>query len=241
MKRTILISALLIAAVWGMYFYNFGWRHGLSASKEVWGQFGDYAGGVINPFLTFITIILLIKSLNEQQAANQSLIKEAIRQEKLDDFKRFESKFYNLIDLQQKGFDSFFIYSAPHNSTISLVTKLESNFASKFLEEKVMSMVDAQSSHDDIRIELEKCDTHENLYSIVRRFYLLVKLIDDKLELKYRDEYYETLLNLTDVKLLTLICMMVSYYDYDNTKYIRDSKILDKDGLKELIAYFSQD
>ena len=104
-----------------------------------------------------------------------------------------------------------------------------------------MSMVDAQSSHDDIRTELEKCDTHENLYSIVRRFYLLVKLIDDKLELKYRDEYYETLLNLTDVKLLTLICMMVSYYDYDNTKYIRDSKILDKDGLKELIAYFSQD
>ncbi|MEN4834306.1 hypothetical protein [Pantoea vagans] len=241
MKKTILISALLIAAVWGVYFYNFGWRHGLSTSKEVWGQFGDYAGGVINPLLTFITIILLIKSLNEQQAANQSLINEAIRQEKLDDFKRFESKFYNLIELQQKGFDSFFIYSAPNNSTISLVTKLESNFASKFLEEKVMAMVDAQSSHDEIRTELEKCDTHENLYSIVRRFYLLVKIIDDKLELKYRDEYYETLLNLTDVKLLTLICMMVSYYDYDNTRYILDSKILDKDGLKELIEYFSQD
>lgn len=241
MKKTIVISALLIAVVWGLYFYNFGWHNGLSMSKEVWGQFGDYAGGVINPLLTFITIILLIKSLNEQQAANQSLIKENIRQEKLDDFKRFESKFYNLIDLQQKGFDSFFIYSAPNNSTDKTIFKLESNFAAKLLEEKVMSMVDAQSSHDEIRMELEKRDTHENLYSIVRCFYLIVRHIDDKLEVKYRDEYYETLLNLTDVKLLTLICIMVSYYDYDNTKYIRNSKILDKDGLKDLIEFFSQD
>lgn len=241
MKKTIIISLLLIVGVWGLYFYNFGWRNGLSVSKEVWGQFGDYSGGVINPLLSFITIILLIRSLNEQQAANQSLIKETIRQEKLDDFKRFESKFYNLIELQQKGFDSFFIYSSPNNSMITTKAKLESNFAAKFLEEKVMSMVDAQSSHDEIRMELEKLDTHENLFSIIRRFYLLVRLIDEKLEVKYRDEYHETLLNLTDVKLITLICIMVSYYDYDNTKYIRDSKILDKDGLKDLIEFFSQD
>lgn len=240
MKKTIAISAFLIAAVWGFYFYNFGRLGHISASKEVWGQFGDYVGGVINPLLSFITIILLIKSLNEQQAANKSLIEESNRQEKLDDFKRFESKFYNLIELQQKGFESFFIYANPNGSSIGVISKLEYNFASKFIEEQVMAMVDAEASHDEIREALEKCDTHENLYSIVRRFYLLVKLIDEKLEPKYREEYYETLINLTDVKLLTLLCIMVSYYDYDNTKYIYDSNILNRDGLRELVSYFSQ-
>lgn len=241
MKKTIAISAFLIAAVWGFYFYNFGRIGHISASKEVWGQFGDYVGGVINPLLSFVTIILLIRSLNEQQAANRSLIEESNRQEKLDDFKRFESKFYNLIELQHKGFELFFIYTKPTAGSLGLISKLEGNIASDFIEKRVMSMVDDQESHDDIRKEIEEYDSHENLFSITRRFYLLVKLIDEKLEPKYREEYYETLINLTDVKLLTLICIMVSYYDYDSIKYIRSSKVLDRDGLEDLVDYFSQD
>ncbi|WP_233989464.1 hypothetical protein [Pectobacterium brasiliense] len=239
MKATIGIAAFLIAAVWGLYFYNFGKLSHLSTSKEVWGQFGDYVGGVINPLLSFITIILLIKSLNEQQVANKSLIEETKRQEKLENFKKLESRFYNLIDLQQKGFGDFFI---EYETSISLPKrKFEGPFAANFLERNVMQLVDSGASHDYIRSAIESWDSHDHLISLVRRFYLLIKLIDDKAEFDEKEELYETLINLTDIKLLTIICIMVSYYDWDSIRHIKNSKILNRDGLSELISFFSQE
>ncbi|HCR9735293.1 TPA: hypothetical protein OPR14_000702 [Citrobacter koseri] len=238
MKATIGIAAFLIAAVWGLYFYNFGNLSHLSGSKEVWGQFGDYVGGVINPLLSFITIILLIKSLNEQQVANKSLIEETKRQENLENFKKLESRFYNLIDLQQKCFSDFFI---EHQISSSLPKeKYVGPFAANFLERNVMQLVDSGTSHDDIRSAIESWDSHDHLMSLVRRFYLLIKLIDDKAEEDHKEEFYETLINLTDIKLLTIICIMVSYYDWDNIMYIKNSQILNRDGLSELLAFFSQ-
>lgn len=239
MKKIITISALLIIAVWSAYFFKFGKLGHFSSSKEVWGQFGDYVGGVINPLLSFVTIILLIRSLNEQQVANSSLIEETKRQERLEDFKKFESRFYNLIDLQQKGFDAFFIYNEVSYSLPK--KKYEGALAAAFLEKKVMSLVDAQTPHDDIRSTIEDLDSHDNLLSIVRRFYLLVKLIDDRAAIEDKEEYYEILMNLTDIKLLTMICMMVSYYGWDNIKYIESSGILHRDGLSEVIDFFSQE
>lgn len=238
MKATIGIAAFFIVAVWGLYFYNFGKLSHLSASKEVWGQFGDYVGGVINPLLSFITIILLIKSLNEQQVANKSLIKENKRQERLENLKKLESRFYNLIDLQQKGFGDFFI---EYEISVSLPKKkFQGPFAASFIERNVMQLVDSGASHDDIRSALESWDSHDHLMSLVRRFYLLIKLIDDKAEVDDKEEFYETLINLTDIKLLTIVCIMVSYYDWDNIRYIKNSKILNRDGLSELLSFFSQ-
>lgn len=239
MKKTISIAAFLIAAVWGLYFYKFGSLSHLSVSKEAWGQFGDYVGGVINPLLSFITIILLIKSLNEQQVANKSLITETQRQEKLENIKKLESRFYNLIDLQKKGFSDFFIEHEISNSLPK--KKFNGPLAANFLESNVMQLVETGSSQDVIRSAIEQWDSHDHLMSLVRCFYLLIKLIDDKSDVHDKEEFYETLINLTDIKLLTIICIMVSYYDWDNIRYIKKSKILDRDGLSELLVFFSQE
>lgn len=75
------------------------------------------------------------------------------------------------------------------------------------------------------------------MFSIVRRFYLIVKLIDD-----YgvsRNHYYETLINLTDLKIITLVSIACSYYDWDIVKYLKNSKILERDGIREFIAHIS--
>ena len=103
-----------------------------------------------------------------------------------------------------------------------------------------MQLVDQGINHDDIRSAIESWDSHDHLMSLVRRFYLIVKLIDDKAEVEDKEDFYETLINLTDIKLLTIICIMVSYYDWDNIKYIKSSKILNRDGLSELMSFFSQ-
>ncbi|TGM26177.1 hypothetical protein EHQ71_18110 [Leptospira levettii] len=52
-----LISIFLILI---LYFSKF--NNGLSLEQSVWGAFGDYVGGILNPILTFITIIYLLKS-----------------------------------------------------------------------------------------------------------------------------------------------------------------------------------
>ena len=43
----------------------FGWA--LSRSHEIWGQFGDFLGGVVNPVVGLVTIVLLIFTLQSQQ------------------------------------------------------------------------------------------------------------------------------------------------------------------------------
>lgn len=63
---------ILIAAVLLVYIVNFGSslakdipsKDGVSLIKDshaVFGQFGDYVGGILNPILTAINIFLLIK------------------------------------------------------------------------------------------------------------------------------------------------------------------------------------
>lgn len=49
------------------YIYQFG--IGLWDTPEKWGSLGDFFGGVLNPFLAFLSLILLLITLNQNQKA----------------------------------------------------------------------------------------------------------------------------------------------------------------------------
>ena len=55
MRKVLLSSAGVIVAVCALYYFNFGVNGHLSSKTDVWAQFGDYLGGVVNPILSFIT------------------------------------------------------------------------------------------------------------------------------------------------------------------------------------------
>ena len=223
----ILFSALLIAFAWLAYYLNFYHGGGFSKSTEVWGQFGDYTGGVVNPILSFITIILLINSLKEQRVANKSLKEETERQEKLEDFRKFEVRFFNLVEIQRTGFDSL---------TINISgSEVRATSAVSYIEELVLEIKNDAGTKDNVVEKLEEIDPHDSLHSLFRRFYLIVKLIDSKLDGKLKEEYYEALLNLTDIKLISLICIISSYHQWDVVQYISASGILNEDGLQQYI------
>lgn len=107
MRKILTISFLIMLIVWGAYYLNFGISGDVSQKTDVWGQFGDYVGGVLNPILSFISIYLLINSLSLQRQANTSLVDEIKRQEKLEDFKKFEFRFFHLVDALDKTFSRF--------------------------------------------------------------------------------------------------------------------------------------
>jgi hypothetical protein len=64
----VLVLSILPLVPIGFYVAYF-YKNPISKSSENWGQFGDYMGGVINPIFGFISVILLIYTILQQQKA----------------------------------------------------------------------------------------------------------------------------------------------------------------------------
>lgn len=238
MNKVMFSAAAVIIIVCVLYYFNFGIYGQLSNKTDVWAQFGDYLGGVVNPVLSFITIYLLINSIKLQREANSSLLDEVKRQELLEEYKKFENRFFHLIEYQDSNFERFHIkVEVTNTETDGVIEDLTSGPAMTYIEDNIVILARSGVSKDVIQDWLSDLDTDDFIFSIVRRFYLIVKLIDD-----YgvsRNDYYETLINLTDLKIITLVSIACSYYDWDIVKYLKNSKILERDGIREFIAHIS--
>ncbi|MCX9469358.1 hypothetical protein IG522_17955, partial [Vibrio cholerae] len=107
-NRYISIAIASMLVVFGSYVVNFYYKlgYGLSDDVAVWAQLGDYAGGLLNPILSFISLVLLIKSLTLQNEANLDLRKELKINEKTEKLRSFETHFFNMLNSQKVSFDS---------------------------------------------------------------------------------------------------------------------------------------
>lgn len=227
------VASLLILVILGLYYYQFG--RGLtilSESKDIWGQFGDYFGGVLNPILSFISILLLIKSVRMQLIANEYLINETKRQEVLDKRKSFEFQFYNLIEAQKSGFDDFSLIFPSPNGCVE-VKKVD---AVNKLEQFIKASINSGTTRTTLVNMIESLDnkSDDKMFSVARRFYLVVKLIDNEILSKNGfDEqdkvmYIETLINLSDFAMIRLICIIIAYLSWTNVVYLQKSKEMEK-------------
>ncbi len=60
-----IVSTILFAGLLVLYYVNmFG--EALSEKQEVWGQFGDFVGGLMNPVIGMFTLALLLRNLEMQ-------------------------------------------------------------------------------------------------------------------------------------------------------------------------------
>lgn len=225
-------AALIITLALLFYYLNFGVGNELSDSAEIWAQFGDYFGGVVNPILSFLSIILLIRSLNLQRQANLSIIKETKRQETIESQRKFELKFYNMLETQKNMFDSFEIeINEKRHKASRAVTELE-NLVFEIIKSGLYSK-------DQIKQVIETLDTDDNLFSITRRFSLMLKLINN---LPHpNSEYKSVLINFTDYKLLCLIAISSTYFSWDCANSIRESNILIEHDFKSYIDKLNQE
>lgn len=71
-------AAVLLAAFFAVLAYaiNFKDGHWLSNSQEVWGQFGDFIGGLLNPLIGALTVFLLLISVHVQRKEFRNSIAE---------------------------------------------------------------------------------------------------------------------------------------------------------------------
>ncbi|MBS7596893.1 hypothetical protein [Pseudomonas sp. RC2C2] len=76
------IGTCLFFGLMGLYFWQF---HGaLSTDQGRWGEFGDFLGGTLNPFLGLVSVILLALTLREQrrilaESKQQTILEELQR------------------------------------------------------------------------------------------------------------------------------------------------------------------
>lgn len=64
-KWIIVTICLIVVILLGLYFVNF--PHHLSDKNEVWGTFGDYFGGILNPVIAAFAFYLIAKSYELQK------------------------------------------------------------------------------------------------------------------------------------------------------------------------------
>lgn len=64
-KRVVAVICSIVFVVFGFYFFNF--RNGLSDKSEVWGTFGDYLGGILNPIIAVFAFYLIAKTYELQK------------------------------------------------------------------------------------------------------------------------------------------------------------------------------
>lgn len=94
--KTVKISSVTaIVIILSAYFYNFNGDFG---SQEIFGSFGDFVGGTLNPIFSFITITLLIWSIQiqvkELRETRKEFERSAKAQEEIDKNQKAELAYY---------------------------------------------------------------------------------------------------------------------------------------------------
>lgn len=70
LKRNLFGTVLFVVFVFFLLLivgYRLNFDGGFSDSRAVWGQFGDFLGGTLNPILGFVTVIILVSTLKIQR------------------------------------------------------------------------------------------------------------------------------------------------------------------------------
>lgn len=222
MNKYIIAAAAAIIFIFTAYAYNFFYLSGrpVSDSPEAWAWLGDYVGGLLSPFLTFLSLVLLIKSLALQNEANKALRDEREDTRKTEKLRSFEAQLFNMIRSQKETLDSFKLTSSAYGRRIGVEAFLS-------LEKKVEQLIGSGSSPKDIETLLEQADGADQIFALTRIFYNMVKLINEKLSdangftAEDRKSHYLTLINFTDFALLRLIMMSAQFLKYQSTDYLK--------------------
>ncbi len=239
-NRYVILSAALIALVLFSYFAQFylNLNYVVSGDPEKWGQLGDYIGGTLNPLLSFVSIVLLIRSLSIQVEANKELKLEVEAARKTERLRSFEMQLFNMLDSQKTYFDSFRVDADAQGT----VVRLSGGEAVIKIEDVVEGLRASEPEVSSVVEYLEGVDSTDQIYSLTRIFYNMVRIVDEKLSdsngfsEEDRKSHYLTIINFTDFSLLRLIMMSAQFMEYASTSYLKSNNgfnvILNSVGLR---------
>lgn len=232
--KPLLLSLALLSLVWAFYFWHF--NNGFSLSQGDWGTFGDFTGGVLNPLLNFITIYLLIKSLNSQESALKHAENQYI--EAKDDLKRqreeeavraFESSFFTFSTIALNEYSSL---------QVGISQKcLKSAEVITFLQDSLARCAGLGLSPKVVFEEIDE-NSHNGIYSLVKSFSAIFKLIIDVCPDAAKERYVGLVSTILPTKVIYLLCMAEALTSWSILKYPRELGFFEKDSVKGVLDHF---
>lgn len=226
-NRYVAAATLLLVSVFASYLFQFYLKlgYGVSDDPAVWGQLGDYFGGLLNPMFSFISLVLLIKSLTLQNQANQDLRSEISDTRKSERLRSFETQLFNMIDSQRISLDAFKVEFEERGV---LVNKYGADAIIK-IEDDIAYLRSESPDIGRVTAYLEEVDSADRVFGVTRVFYNMVRMITDKLSdsngfsMEDRRSHYLTLINFTDFALLRLVMMSAQFMEYSSTEYLKSN------------------
>lgn len=83
----------------------FNW--GGAIDNEVWGQFGDFIGGIIGTLISYISVRLLVRNLREQMKSNQQQAESNSQNAKVFELQQFNEMFKLLFNQYQDTISNY--------------------------------------------------------------------------------------------------------------------------------------
>ncbi|WP_163391721.1 hypothetical protein [Enterovibrio norvegicus] len=225
--RYTILAAILTFVVLGAYIYQFHYQLGYQLSDKAsdWVDFSDYIGGLLGPALSFLSLVMLVKSLSLQNEANMQLKREAEENVKNEKMRAFETYFFSMLESQRNAFERF---SVDYGDSNSLETFRGVEGVHK-LEDIIEDMRDSGKTDGDIAIVLSELDEKEKIYNTIRIFYNVVKMISERLceksgfEKNDRKVQLQTLINFTEFSLLRLVVICMQFSADPPARYLMEN------------------
>ncbi|OCH12635.1 hypothetical protein [Aliivibrio fischeri] len=222
------ISAIgLMVVVVASYVYQFYFNLGYEISEQPsdWVDFGDFFNGLVSPLLSFVSLVLLIQSLNLQNQANKELRGEVQLNHKNEQLRSFETYFFGLIEAQRASFSNFELKFKKEEG----VQTLGGVCAIRALEDLIEVFRERDAQDHEIEEMLENLDQDEHIYNTIRVFYNIVKMITERLsdanqfDESIRINQFQTLISFTEFSQLRLVMICMQFMDYPSTNYLKNN------------------
>lgn len=224
LNRYSIIAMVLMAVVISSYVIQFYFNLGYVVSDKTsdWVNFSSYVGGLISPLLSFVSLMLLIQSLNLQNQANRELRAEIKLNQKNEQLRSFETYFFGLIDAQRTSFANFKL-DFPGKSLTGVCAIQE-------LEDQIETIRNSNGADNEVSNDVDLIDKDERIFNVVRIFYNIVKMVSEKLtdengfDPEYRKSQFQTLINFTEFSQLRLVMISMQFMDWKSAKYLKSNK-----------------
>lgn len=226
-------GAIFIIAL-AFYFGNF---HGpLSSNQAVWGVFGDFLGGLLNPILSFTTVYLLIRSLTSQHEALALAKRQAddaqsalAEQRELELVKQFESSFFVFSNVAANAYDRF-----------SIKEKGATYVSSSGISYIIENIQDLKGVGVHLGGELIAIDerNHDSIYALIQSYCSLFKVVSELCPEKYKEKYFSIAVSLMPSKVIHLMCLCEVLTAWPILKPVRDMGFFEKEAMKGLVGHF---
>lgn len=234
-KGVIYAGAIFAIAAWlgALGFYVMNFSGGLSFNQEVWGQFGDFIGGTLNPVFAFCSFLALLYTIHLQRrelSESRQVLKD---QEKQMSIQTFETTFVSFLSLSNKNLNSIILKSKDKKDSIAgydALVRICQNLRTAYKGQ-------VARSQDNSDAEVLVREAYSRFYvknkdeiSQYLRFFNQLLLFVNGCQLEEKKRYW----NLIRDQLKTEEVILLFYHSWTNDDFIDITTLVNNDFFKYL-------